>query len=976
MAKKAISLTLILLHLAVGIQPVHGEYERTYFHYYQLAVSAFNCENYDEALFFLKTAHAIDPEQKRPLQFINLIKRIKENRMAAASSEVAGIQRSFQKDEKRAVKTHRPDFLLQQSPPPTKRKPPLQFLAFPMPRKMPAKTVVPSESRRMAAVSPSDSTEPPREPIAEIFRREESRREFEPSVPPPMLHFRKEEVVELDEALRVLQPNTTVEIEIGKSIILRGRSITRALAVNEGFVETARINKDQLTVKAVRRGSTFLHVWDDRGRWTFHVKCVYPFESEQREVDATRGMEYARPFSVAYSDHWSSYYRGQDVPGLARRNLTFTQWAGIFGETPYGAVDASAHSFKFDESTEIVGQTIGVTDAHIGPFRDFSIRGYDARKNFSELTLPSRYFRGVLIDAYAFRRNLAYSYFKGQDESTTFFFPASGSSRIQKAFLEGLRLTVFPEETPQYSLNVAQGYGRGRRDNLKDKVFSIETRQRFRDVNLHGELAHDEDVYAFLGRSGLKKDNYAVHFSLRDINKGFTTITGAPSGQGEVGGLFNFEWKPEAFTLGGSLDVFRNRQIPNPLDDNSLNVDFNSSVTFPAGLNAQWGSSFSYVNTRQMLSPREYIALSNNYSRSYKVGKSRYLTLSAGNSYQQSRFSQSQFSDYNRYGMRAGLRTGLIKNLSYFLNYEYFWARDIFLKSSSNPTTLSTGLSYHLNPTDSLSLGLDVNYRNEEDAEGNFSFLAGEDSVGGGLNVTYRPAPNFEIFMDGQLRSVWSEIRGNPSYNDADIRFGVRSNWDLPVRWNPTGAIRGVVYKDFDGNGLQGRNEPGIPGIRVRAGRQETITNDHGEYTIEVSAKKARIGLDINTVPAGFVFSTALTRDVAIRHQKTVQVNFGLTARSGVYGVVYYDENENGKPDRGDQFFSNVVLRLDGEEITKTDFSGSYFFENITPGKHTVRIDINSIPIEYSPIIKMESAVVVKEGMTHVHNVPLRKNGR
>ena len=110
---------------------------------------------------------------------------------------------------------------------------------------------------------------------------------------------------------------------------------------------------------------------------------------------------------------------------------------------------------------------------------------------------------------------------------------------------------MFPDETPQYSLNVVQGYGRGRRDNLKDKVFSVETRQRLRDVNLNGELAHDEDVYAFLGRSGLKKDNYAVHFSLRDINKGFTTITGALSGQGEWG--LQFDLKPETFTLGGSL---------------------------------------------------------------------------------------------------------------------------------------------------------------------------------------------------------------------------------------------------------------------------------------------------------------------------------------------------------------------------------------------------------------------------------------
>ena len=74
-------------------------------------------------------------------------------------------------------------------------------------------------------------------------------------------------------------------------------------------------------------------------------------------------------------------------------------------------------------------------------------------------------------------------------------------------------------------------------------------------------------------------------------------------------------------------------------------------------------------------------------------------------------------------------RTGLIKNLSYFLNYEYF-GPGYFLKIIVQPETVSTGLSYHLNPTDSLSLGLDV-YRSEEDAEGNFSFSP-EDSVAAG----------------------------------------------------------------------------------------------------------------------------------------------------------------------------------------------------------------------------------------------------
>lgn len=309
------------------------------------------------------------------------------------------------------------------------------------------------------------------------------------------------------------------------------------------------------------------------------------------------------------------------------------------------------------------------------------------------------------------------------------------------------------------------------------------------------------------------------------------------------------------------------------------------------------------------------------------------------------------------------------------MNYEYILVHDVFNDRWSSPTAFQAGFDYSAPITDRISFNYSLNYRNEQQAQSSFSFLAGEDSLMNNFSLTYQPVNDVSIFLDSQLRRVWPQQNTVISaYYDLNLMLGLRSKWDLPFHWNPTGEVQGIVYKDYNGNALQDKDEIGIPGVKVIVGKYETVTNDNGEYSIKVSAKKATVSLDLQTIPTGFVFSTALSRDVTIEHKKAVRVNFGLSSRSGIYGVAFLDLNGSGKPDRGDKFISNVVIRLDSGEITKTDFSGSYFFENINPGKHTIRIDVNSIPMMYSPLNKITMDVDLKEGTTYVYNVPLKEN--
>ena len=57
-----------------------------------------------------------------------------------------------------------------------------------------------------------------------------------------------------------------------------------------------------------------------------------------------------------------------------------------------------------------------------------------------------------------------------------------------------------------------------------------------------------------------------------------------------------------------------------------------------------------------------------------------------------------------------------------------------------------------------------------------------------------------------------------------------------------------------------------------------------------------------------------------------------------------------------------------------TDSDGNYFFRNISPGKHFIKIDVASLPLEYIPMIKVVNQVELSEGSTSIFHIPLKKN--
>lgn len=948
-------------------------YNQSYQYYIEKAETSYRQGDYESALGYYQSAHAIQPDRK---ELTGIIKRLKEkvgdeprwsldypykslpqDGSAYFSDETADLQER----EAQPAPAARTDDLLRKPAPVSKKaissKPPGEK------KKVLRRSGASSYTRRDPTSQTKYAPTPARpKPVVPRLPSRETDEELR--------------VIEMNDDLWSKQPNTLIEIELNKSVILRGQNIERYLAVTEGFLDIERLNRNEIRVNSKKIGSTFLHVWDDKGRWTVNVTGILPriFAEAAQLKGADAAETYVQPFKFEYSNTWDSFYRGNRIPEMERQSLTFRQWTGVYGETPYGEFDASANFYKFADTTERVGERIGLTNGKLGPFKDFTIRGRDTSVYTSPLTVPGRAYRGGLLEAYAFHHLLRYNVFAGQDRAS-YLFVSPGAVDERDSFIEGSSATLFPDTDHTYSFNYARAYGEARDPALKEKVYSIESAHLFGDFYIDGEMATDEDKKARLVNTLLDKDVWAMRVNFRDLEPNFRTITGRPSGSGEVGGNVRMVYTPGMYNVTSNLDVYRDREQFNPERYDDANFDSGLSVGVPLSESSRLTSSVFYSDTPQLLSPRKSLRLANTYNRIFRLYNGRNLTTFVGTSYQKNRFEFSPASEFDRTGVVAGFRLPLFDQLACFTNYDYSWVKEIESGNKTEPNVLTSGLSYLRTFTPKLSGDFNLIYRNEEESEGDFSFLAGEDSLRGDVSFSYRPKPDVEVFLDGSLRNVWVENPDSEAFNDADVRVGVRSAWDMPFSWNPTGIIYGKVYKDLNGNKLYDADEPGVEKIVVKVGKTQAVTNENGEYKTKLKAKEAVVAIDINSIPQGYFFATDGSQKIVIEHLGMMEANFGLTTRTSIYGVIYVDMNANARLDPADKTVPEVRMILDEATTVYSGIDGTYSFENITPGKHIVKLDIQSVPIAYLPMIRLKNEIEVTEGTTYILNVPLKKKG-
>jgi hypothetical protein len=235
----------------------------------------------------------------------------------------------------------------------------------------------------------------------------------------------------------------------------------------------------------------------------------------------------------------------------------------------------------------------------------------------------------------------------------------------------------------------------------------------------------------------------------------------------------------------------------------------------------------------------------------------------------------------------------------------------------------------------------------------------------------------------------------------------------------PVVTVKGTVFTDLNGNGVQDAGEPASAGFTVyydankngskEAGEQSVVTDANGHYSITVTDAAISNGqgtkdtFQIGVVPPpGW---TATNPNPALHSvyggpgDTFTGADFGFQPPPGavgepgspgsVLGILYNDRNANGTRDAGEEGLGGFHVYVDvnnsgtfdaGEPDATTDSGGAFFISNVNPGTLSVRADVGSPYVFTQPasgarIVDLPSGGAVSNVLFGVKNLATQNFG-
>lgn len=174
---------------------------------------------------------------------------------------------------------------------------------------------------------------------------------------------------------------------------------------------------------------------------------------------------------------------------------------------------------------------------------------------------------------------------------------------------------------------------------------------------------------------------------------------------------------------------------------------------------------------------------------------------------------------------------------------------------------------------------------------------------------------------------------------------------------SPTFCVSGTKYADLDGDGVRDGSEPGLPGVEIRAARENGVilsglSGSDGFYRICGLAPGGAYRID-EVLPPGFeqtgpadhrpsrrVVARDLGYFVEFCDGDLAGLDFGNQALANLIGGTKFEDlNANGVRDSGEPGLAGVTIHLNpvsegDERVATTDASGAFLFTEVPPGSY------------------------------------------
>lgn len=197
---------------------------------------------------------------------------------------------------------------------------------------------------------------------------------------------------------------------------------------------------------------------------------------------------------------------------------------------------------------------------------------------------------------------------------------------------------------------------------------------------------------------------------------------------------------------------------------------------------------------------------------------------------------------------------------------------------------------------------------------------------------------------------------------------------DADFGYTTVSSIGDTIWFDYDGDGIQDADEPGLAGVTVTLTDEDgntfiDSTDENGNYLFnELSDGTYTVTVDTSTLPTTGLEPTADLDGIATPNsatlslengQSNMDVDFGYTGTGSVGDTLWNDENQNGVQDGGEAGLPGVEITvgidLDGDNspdytvTTTTDSNGNYLIDNLPAGSHIVTVAPETLPEGITP---------------------------
>lgn len=779
----------------------------------------------------------------------------------------------------------------------------------------------------------------------------------------------------------ILSAGGTFELEMNQVLIIdRIGGLLKFVATDEGLVTLENVDSETLKLIGTGIGSTFVHVWNSSGRSTFALRVLPPKIIASRSQDREReALEKTRSFRLGYDNSRNASYTGEKFRAMPRSSVDFTQNARFDGDTPYGELSGHAQTQKSGGKTLLSDAQVVLKDGKIGRFDNFNAFAGDSQVKPDLLVFPGARIRGGVLEHWDDPKKTQWTGFYGRENSSLFgtITPGLQLKRTLNSYLSGGVIDHRLNDTAKVKAGYFTGTGKSRVDELNRRGMGVQTEVGLGPhAVMNNETDFDDEKFAHKHSFTTKFEKLRVKNEFRDVSKKFFTLTGPPSRQGEVGYLLDVSATPsEKWAYSGTLDIFRDRLVPNPEDPNGVNIHTDMVLNYFVCDDLNFTFNFQDLDDTGRLGPSRYRTTGVQYNERFDLWGKKATVFSRYN-HRTNHLLTNSASDYRQNQVTLGFYTTLFWGINFSTQKEWNALEEPEISRYTHPSAITYTLDTNRQLWDTPFFAeVRLRIRDEEETESTNSFMAGEDSteISGGLY--YREYEDMELFITGSFTQYVAESLNVASARvEAQFYTGMRYNFDTGLRWGVVGSFDGYVYKDQNGDGVRQPYEPGLANMTVvSSDGKEALTDENGYYQLKaVTGKKVSLTLESSKIPYGFVPTNSVSQELDIKQNETQRSDFGLTPRSDVTGIIFNDLNGNGKYETSEPGVGRVKLTLESGQNARSSGSGAYTFSNVVAGEHTMSLVITSLPEGYLPSQALKKNFTLYEGIRYELHFPLR----